>query len=215
MGAFEQPLDAKKERECFERIKDKSRSKEKDFQEAREMLILHNMRLVDHIARPFSFKLADLEDFRSLGTIGLIKAIDTFNIDKEAKFSTYATRCIQNEICMHLRKHKNTDKDISMDAEIFTDKDGNAQTLGETIESGINIEDDVLNRLCCEDAIEYINKNFKDREVEIITMRFGLGGTKRCTQIEIAEKLKISRSYVSRIESRLKKDLADKYNYKG
>jgi len=170
---------------------------------SRNMLIEHNLRLVAHIVKKFDNTGEDLEDLISIGTIGLIKAIENFQTGKGTKLATFAARCIENEILMHLRSLKKTRKDVSLHDPIGTDKEGNEITLIDIL--GSEAEDiDVMVQLKIEKSKIYRNLDILDeREQEVIRGRFGLdtGGEER-TQREIAKELGISRSYVSRIEKR-------------
>lgn len=170
---------------------------------SRNMLIEHNLRLVAHIVKKFDNTGEDLEDLISIGTIGLIKAIENFQTGKGTKLATFAARCIENEILMHLRSLKKTRKDVSLHDPIGTDKEGNEITLIDIL--GSEAEDiDVMVQLKIEKSKIYRNLDIlDDREQEVIRGRFGLdtGGEER-TQREIAKELGISRSYVSRIEKR-------------
>ncbi|MDI4646723.1 RNA polymerase sporulation sigma factor SigK [Cohnella hashimotonis] len=171
---------------------------------ARNLLIEHNLRLVAHIVKKFDNTGEDLEDLISIGTIGLIKAIESFQVGKGTKLATFAARCIENEILMHLRSLKKTRKDVSLHDPIGTDKEGNEITLQDILGSE---PDDVVEKvqLKIEKSKIYQNLDILDeREQEVIRGRFGLdgkGGDER-TQREIARELGISRSYVSRIEKR-------------
>ncbi len=171
--------------------------------EARQMLIEHNLRLVVYIARRFENTGVNIEDLISIGTIGLIKAIGTFNPDKRIKLATYASRCIENEILMFLRKKSSHRAEISIDEPLNTDWDGNelllSDVLGTDGEEVIKpIEDDVERQLLME-AIDRLD----ERERSIILMRFGLEGYEELTQKEVADLLGISQSYISRLEKRI------------
>ncbi len=171
--------------------------------EARQMLIEHNLRLVVYIARRFENTGVNIEDLISIGTIGLIKAVGTFNPDKNIKLATYASRCIENEILMFLRKKSSHRAEVSIDEPLNTDWDGNelllSDVLGTDGEEVIKpIEDDVERQLLME-AIERLD----ERERSIILMRFGLDGYEELTQKEVADLLGISQSYISRLEKRI------------
>ena len=170
--------------------------------EARNKLIEHNLRLVAHIVKKFDKKDIDTDDLISIGTIGLIKGIDTYNNSKKTKITTYAARCIQNEILMYFRANKNISKTISLNDSIGFDKEGNEVSLIEVIKDD---NKDIIEKINIKDNIDSLNKYLKllsEREKEIIIKRYGLNNTKEKTQKEIAKELKISRSYVSRIEKR-------------
>ncbi|MBQ5346609.1 MAG: RNA polymerase sporulation sigma factor SigE [Ruminococcus sp.] len=177
----------------------------------KEKLIVHNLRLVVYIAKRFETAGANIEDLISIGTIGLIKAVNTFKPDKKIKLATYASRCIENEILMFLRKSSQLKNEISIDEPLNTDWDGNELLLCDVLGS----EPDIINRNI-ENEIErnlLLNavSNLNDRETLIMELRFGLNGKKEHTQKEVADYLGISQSYISRLEKkiikRLKKDL--------
>lgn len=176
---------------------------EQGDESARRELVEHNLRLVVYIARRFENSGTNLEDLISIGTIGLIKAIGTYRLDKNIKLATYASRCIENEILMHIRKISNQKAEVSLDEPINLDCDGNELLLSDilgTDEDKVQrpLEDDV--DLCVlRDAL----KNLPDREREIVLMRFGLQGRKELTQKEVAQKMGISQSYISRLEKRI------------
>lgn len=170
--------------------------------EARSKLIEHNLRLVAHIVKKYENSTYDQDDLISIGTIGLVKAIDSYKLNKKVKLTTYAARCIDNEILMHLRSNKKHLNNVSLNDSVGFDKDGNEINLIDVIK----IENkDINEELNTKDNIEllykYINELSK-REKEIIIRRYGLFNNKEMTQKEIAKKMKISRSYVSRIEKR-------------
>lgn len=170
--------------------------------EARNKLIEHNLRLVAHIVKKYENSTYDPDDLISIGTIGLVKAIDSYKLNKKVKLTTYAARCIENEILMHLRSNKKHLNNVSLNDSVGFDKDGNEINLIDVIK----IENkDINEELNTKDNIEllykYINELTK-REKEIIIRRYGLFNNKEMTQKEIAKKMKISRSYVSRIEKR-------------
>ncbi len=169
---------------------------------SRDILIEHNLRLVAHICKKYENDKDLLEDLISIGTIGLIKAIDSYHPDKCAKLSTYASRCIENEILMHLRAHKKTSLDVSLNEVLGFDKDGSEMTLYDIIPFD---QKQIPDSIHTSFQIVKLQKYFHlldDREKEILIYRYGLNNTKEYTQKEIAKKLNISRSYVSRIEKR-------------
>lgn len=192
-GSFPQPLSAKKESELLE----KSRAGDIN---AKNTLIEHNLRLVAHIVKKYYTVGCDQDDLISIGTIGLIKAVSTFNSDKGIRLATYAARCIENEILMHFRNLKKTAQDVYISDPIDTDKDGNALTLIDVIADDSDIEEETDTKLKLEKLRVLLIGTLEDREKQIINMRYGLNGHKELTQREIAKKLGISRSYVSRIE---------------
>ncbi len=190
---FPPPLDAKDEHEAF------LRAREGDLK-AREKLIVHNLRLVSHIVRKYYSAASDQEDLVSLGTVGLIKGVDSFDPIHGTRFATYAAKCIQNEILMHFRSQKKLQNEISINEAIDTDRDGNPLTYEDIISTDENMAEELDRRLLAERALSYINTILTPRERQIIYLRYGLSGRKPKTQKETAEKLDISRSYVSRIE---------------
>ncbi len=192
-GSFPPPLSAKKEAELL-KLKDNG-----DIT-ARDKLIEHNLRLVAHVVKKY-YTAEDQDDLISIGTIGLIKAVNTFKCDKKIRLATYAARCIENEILMHFRNNKKYAQDVYISDPIDTDKNGNTLTLIDIIADEGNIEDDIDTKIKIEKLRSILKDALDEREFEIICMRFGLYGNKELTQREIAKKLKISRSYVSRIET--------------
>ncbi len=169
-------------------------------EDARQTLILHNLRLVAHIVRKYYSTVKNQEDLVSIGTIGLVKAVDTFNVDNGTRFATYAAKCIQNEILMNFRSQKKHSSEISINETIDVDRDGNPLSYMDVISSEEDMVNEVERKILSEKALKYIKTALSQRERQIIVMRYGLFGVKELTQREIAEKLGISRSYVSRIE---------------
>ena len=170
--------------------------------EARCKLIEHNLRLVAHIVKKFDTKSCNTDDLISIGTIGLIKGIDTYKMDAKVKITTYAARCIQNEILMYYRSNKKNQYTISLNDSIGYDKEGNEINLAEIL---VDKQDDLVDKLQTKDDISLLNKflnKLNKREKEIIVKRYGLNNEKDMTQKQIAQKMGISRSYVSRIEKR-------------
>lgn len=177
--------------------------------QARHKLIEHNLRLVAHIAKKYASNSQDNEEYISIGTIGLIKGIDSFSEDKGFKLSTYCSRCVENEILMHLRSSKKTSADVSMNSVIGTDKDGNDMELIDIIEQeGVDPIDNIYNKVVTKEMLKYIKEELSDRERKVIQMRYGLNGEEEKTQQEVADILNISRSYVSRIETKIQNKLA-------
>lgn len=170
---------------------------------ARQELIEHNLRLVVYIARRFENTGINIEDLISIGTIGLIKAVGTYRTDKNIKLATYASRCIENEILMFLRKNANRKGEVSFDEPLNTDWDGNELLLSDVL----GTDEDVVMRPIEEDVdrslLAAAISTLSPREKEIITLRFGLGGGKEQTQKEVADRLGISQSYISRLEKRI------------
>ena len=198
------PLSREEEEECLARI-------EQGDVEAKNKLIEHNLRLVVYIARRFENTGVNIEDLISIGTIGLIKSVSTYKPAKNIKLATYASRCIENEILMHLRKIANQKTEVSFDEPLNTDWDGNELLLSDILGTDNDlvmkpIEDDVDRQLLLS-ALEKLS----ERERRIITLRFGLDGRPEKTQKEVADLLGISQSYISRLEkriiSRLKKEI--------
>ena len=171
-------------------------------QEAKAILIEHNLRLVAHIIKKYYGNQSEQDDLVSIGTIGLIKAINTYDISKKIKLSSYASRCIENEILMHFRNAKKTAQDISLNEAIDSDKDGNPLTLLDIMAVDDNILEQIDFQLNSKKLSQFINEELSPREKMIIVMRYGLDGSEPLTQKKIAQKLNISRSYVSRIETK-------------
>lgn len=177
---------------------------------ARQKLIEHNLRLVAHVSKKYSAAVPDGDDLISIGTIGLIKAVDSFRPEKSSKFSSYAATCIQNEILMFLRGGKKSALDISINEPIETDRNGNVLTLMDIIAVDDTISDDIDRAIKCEKLRRILREELDETERRIITERYGLNGRKPLTQREIAAELNISRSYVSRIEKRILESIRSK-----
>lgn len=190
---FPKPLSAREERECFERMASGDRS-------AKDKLIEHNLRLVAHIIKKYYSTAADQDDLISIGTFGLIKAVDTFSPEKGSRFATYASRCIENEILMHFRSLRKSAGDVHFDEPIETDRNGNKLTLIDIISDGGCIDEEVELIVSSHRLYELVESRLSEREREIIILRYGLYGHRPLTQRETASRLLISRSYVSRIE---------------
>lgn len=190
------PLSKEEENSCLERL-------ETGDKQAREELIVHNLRLVVYIARKFENTGISVEDLISIGTLGLIKAVNTFRISKNIKLATYASRCVENEILMYLRKTNPMKAEVSYFEPLNVDWDGNELLLSDILGSEPDEvyrdieEEDERSRLYR--AVSSLNK----RERQIMTMRFGIGGGRECTQKEVADTLGISQSYISRLEKRI------------
>lgn len=175
---------------------------------ARDKLIEHNLRLVAHIAKRYSNSEQELEDLISIGIVGLIKAIDSFSAEKGFKISTYASKCVENEILMHIRATKKIKSEVSMNTIIGTDKDGNDMELVDTLDSeSKDAIDTIYNKIMSEQVIKFINSKLTKREKYIMCLRYGLNGHIQKTQQQIADELGISRSYVSRIETKVQNKL--------
>lgn len=193
-GSFPPPLSAKKESELLS-------LKEQGDTTAKNQLIEHNLRLVAHIVKKYYSANCEQDDLISIGTIGLIKAVNTFKPDKKIRLATYAARCIENEILMYFRNLKKSSQDVYISEPIDTDKNGNALTFIDIIADESNVEDEIDTKLKIEKLRNVFEKTLDKREIEIVNMRYGLNGESELTQREIAKKLNISRSYVSRIET--------------
>lgn len=204
-GSFPKPLSAKDEKKYLELCKNGDLN-------ARNKLIEHNLRLVAHIIKKYYSNLNDQDDLVSIGTIGLIKAVDTFDSSKGIRLSSYASRCIENEVLMFFRNGKKSAQDISMNEPIDTDKEGNALTLIDVMSVEDSIIDDLDIKIKSEKLYKYIYEILSPRERIIIELRYGLNGKIPLTQREVAKLLKISRSYVSRIEKRALKLLNKRFN---
>ncbi len=192
-NSFPPPLRADEEERLF------LASKQGD-KKARELLIEHNLRLVAHIVKKYFASSKNQDDLVSIGSVGLIKAIDSFDIRNGTKFATYASKCVQNEILMYFRAQKKLSCEVSINETIDTDKDGNPLTFSDIICSDDTIVDDIESKIYSKKAIEIIKTALTPRERRIIVLRYGLNNQKPKTQKQIAEMLDISRSYVSRIE---------------
>lgn len=196
MKTFLSPLTMEQERECLKKMKNGDL-------EARNELIERNMRLVAHVAKKYQNPEDEMEDLISIGTIGLIKAVETYKEDYGSRLATYAARCIDNELLMHFRAKKKTSKEVSLYEPIGTDKEGNQIQLLDVV---VSEDEDVVELLEQDRKVRRLNEiipqTLSGRELFIIINRYGLYGKKTMTQREIARKLGISRSYVSRIEKR-------------
>lgn len=196
MKTFPNPLTPAKERECLERLKDGD-------QEARRLLIEHNMRLVAHVVKKYQYTDYDTEDLLSVGTIGLIKAVSTFKPDRGSKLATYAAKCVENEILMLLRSHKKYSREVSLYEPIGVDKDGESINLVDVIQME---NEDVLEKMILDQDVRELYQAYRvclnDNEKQVVRMRYGLFGGKEYTQREIAQVMGLSRSYISRIEKR-------------
>ena len=201
-GSFPKPLSAREERDYL------ARAAEGDL-EARNILIERNLRLVAHIMKKYYTQASDQEDLISIGTIGLIKGISTFQPEKGTRLATYAARCIENEILMHFRGQKKSATDVSLSDYIETGKDGTSLSLMDVVCS----DEDVFDQLSEQELIGRMSRAvqtvLEPREREILRMRYGLSGTTPLTQREVAEQCGISRSYVSRIEKKALRKLRE------
>ena len=191
-GSYPQPLTAEQEEDYLRKMKNGD-------PQAREVLIERNMRLVAHIVKKYYASADEQDDLISIGTIGLIKGIDSFRCDKKIRLATYVSRCIENEILMHFRSLKKTANDVSIHEEIDTDKDGNALSLMDVVAEDDTILEDVYRNLRASRVLTAVEKVLEEREKIVIRLRYGLTEPPK-TQKETAQRLRISRSYVSRIE---------------
>ena len=200
MKTFQQPLAKKDEDYYLERLGDEDEEKK---QEAKRILIERNLRLVAHIAKKYQGTEVDMEDLISIGTVGLIKAVMSYDLDKNSKLGTYAARCIENEILMHFRARKKCSREVSIYEPIGTDKEGNEISLLDIIESDqVDTADQMQTSQDIKAMLVSFEQVLEEREKIILMMRFGILGQKELTQREIGEKLNISRSYISRIEKK-------------
>ena len=190
---FPPPLSADEERKCF-------RLAAAGDADAREKLIVHNLRLVSHIVRKYYSSSRMQEDLVSVGSLGLIKAVDSFDIENGARFATYAAKCIQNEILMYFRQQRKLQAEVSINDAIDVDRDGNPLTYIDVISCEENLADDLDLRLDGAKVRTYVDTVLGERERQIVKLRYGLDGRDTLTQREVAALLGISRSYVSRIE---------------
>jgi len=204
-GSFPKPLSAAKEKELLEKFK------KNGDKNARSELIEHNLRLVAHIIKKYYSDQSEQDDLISIGTIGLIKAIDSFNPDKGTRLATYAARCIENEILMHFRSQRKSAGVMSINEPIDFDSEGNPLTLIDIIFTDDTIADDIDKAKKEKLLYKYISEIQSDREREIIIHRYGLLGNRELTQREIAKQMGISRSYVSRIEKKVIGELRSKF----
>ncbi len=202
-SSFPKPLSPKEEAEMLKRM-------EQGDKNARGILIERNLRLVSHIVKKYYSKTNDTDDLISIGTIGLIKGIDTFNANKGTKLATYASKCIENEILMHFRTSRKQANDVYLNDTLEVDKDGNPLTIEDTVSSPEDMAENLEVKMNWEKVSKIIEKMDDEREKEIIILRYGLNNKKPLTQREVAQRLDISRSYVSRIEKKVIKDIRNK-----
>ena len=204
-GSFPKALSSKAEAELLQKMADGDDN-------ARKKLIEHNLRLVAHVAKKYFGSGADQDDLVSIGTVGLIKAVSSFKPDKGIRLATYAARCIDNEILMDFRAAKKTAHDVYISDPIDTDKDGNTLTLIDVITDNSDIVEDLDLKLKLKKLQEYLKDTLTPRELTIIRLRYGLDGKSELPQREVAKKLKISRSYVSRIEKKALEKLRARFD---
>ncbi len=202
---FPPPLPEDEEHELFRKLRLEGDDR------AREKLILHNLRLVAHIVRKYYSSNKCSEDLVSVGTIGLVKAVDSFDVRNGARFATYGAKCIQNEILMFFRSQKKLANEVSINETIDIDKDGNPLTYIDVISSEESICEEVDRALRSAQALRYVEKLLSERERKIIVLRYGLSGIEPLPQREVASLLGISRSYVSRIEKGALQKLRDAF----
>ena len=199
-SSFPKPLSAKEERYYLEKMAQGDKN-------ARGVLIESNLRLVSHIVKKYYSKTNDTDDLISIGTIGLIKAIDSFDYKKGTRLSTYASRCIENEILMHFRTLKKSGNDVLLGDTIEIDRDGNPLTIEDLLADDTDLAEELEMKTRWSEVKRYIDNMDDEREREIIILRYGLNNKKPLTQREVAERLNISRSYVSRIEKKILNDI--------
>lgn len=204
-NVFPKPLSKKEEEEYFKLMG-------KGDSNARKKLIEHNLRLVAHIIKKYYSNIKEQDELISIGTIGLIKAVSTFDYSKGNRFATYASRCIENEILMHFRAKKKSSSDIYIDEPIETDKDGNQLTLSDIIGDDEDIIEKIDLSIRSGQLYKFLEQCLDSREMEVIKLRYGLYGCYPLTQREVSDKLNISRSYVSRIEKKALTTLKNMYD---
>ncbi len=204
-GKFPKPLSEEKEKEYL------LKSKNGDIK-ARNILVEHNLRLVAHIIKKYYAVNVDQDDLVSIGTIGLIKAINTFDMDKNIKLSSYASRCIENEILMHFRNLKKSSQNVSLEDAVDIDKDGNTLKLMDLLSIDDDFADNLDKKLNLQKINKYLTETLTKRELQIINLRYGLNGGKPLTQREVSSIMNISRSYVSRIEKKALEKLKERYD---
>ena len=207
-GTFPRALSAAQEKRCLEEMAQGS-------QAARQKLIEHNLRLVAHIIKKYYASQNDQEDLISIGTIGLIKAIDTFDPRKGIRLSSYASRCIENEILMFFRSGKKSAQDVSLNEPIDTDKDGNTLTILDTMAVDDTIIDSIDVKIKSERLYRYLQSALTPREREVVCRRYGLCGFAPQPQRVVAKRLGISRSYISRIEKKALEKLRQEFEEQG
>lgn len=199
-SSFPKPLSSKDEKIQLEKMAQGDKN-------ARATLIERNLRLVSHIVKKYYSKTNDNDDLISIGTIGLIKAIDSFDSSKGIRLATYASRCIENEILMYFRANKKSGNDLYLYDTIETDKDGTPLTIEDTVSDSTDLAEDLETKIRWEKVAKIIENMEDEREREIIILRYGLNNKKPLTQREVAQRLNISRSYVSRIEKKVLNDI--------
>ncbi|MEG1448077.1 MAG: RNA polymerase sporulation sigma factor SigK [Oscillospiraceae bacterium] len=207
-SAFPKPLSSQEEQECFLKMK-------QGDEKSRDKLIEHNLRLVAHIIKKYYSNYKEQEDLISIGTIGLIKAVNSYDYEKKTKFATYASKCIENEILMYFRSKKKSNQDLFISDPIDCDGDGNSLTLMDVMSEEDSIADDIDLRMKSDTLYKILETKLTKRERNIIIMRYGLYNTIPKTQREVAKFFDISRSYVSRIEKKAIEILRDGFKKSG
>lgn len=206
-NVFDKPLSQEEESECFKKMKQGDKQSE-------EKLIKHNLRLVAHIVKKYNFTKIEQDELISVGSIGLMKAIKSYDIEKGNSFSTYASRCIQNEILMMVRSQRKFINEVSLEDKVKTDKDGNEVSLIDVLEDASeHVQDKAEIQIIYQKIIDIINTSLNEREKEIIFLRYGIGGGVPKTQNEVAKELNISRSYISRIEKKALNQIRDQAKF--
>lgn len=203
-NVFEKPLTADEEKECFAKLKQGDK-------QAEEKLINHNLRLVAHIVKKYNFAKIEQDELISVGSIGLMKAVKSYDSEKGHSFSTYASRCIQNEILMMIRSQRKFINEVSLEDKVKTDKDGNEVSLIDAIEDPKEqVAENAETQILYQKLVVLIEENLSPREKEILYLRYGINGQIPQTQNEVAKKLNISRSYISRIEKKAIREIRAK-----
>lgn len=203
-GSFPKPLSPEEERKYFERYRNGDR-------DAYDVLVRHNLRLVAHIVKKYN-NAGEADDLISVGSIGLIKGIETFSPDKGCQLTTYAAKCIENEILMYIRANKKHRQAVSLYESVGTDKEGNDVALMDVIPQQENGYDNIENNIVLEKVKSVMKKVLSESEYEVISLRYGINGGAAQSQSQVAKRLKISRSYVSRIEKRAISKIAKAIN---
>lgn len=206
-NVFDKPLSQEAESECFKKMKQGDK-------QAEEKLIKHNLRLVAHIVKKYNFAKIEQDELISVGSIGLMKAIKSYDTEKGNSFSTYASRCIQNEILMMVRSQRKFINEVSLEDKVKTDKEGNEVSLIDVLEDASeHVQDKAEIQIIYQKIIDIINTSLNEREKEIIFLRYGIGGGIPKTQNEVAKELNISRSYISRIEKKALNQIRDQAKF--
>ncbi len=206
-NVFDKPLSQEEESECFKKMKQGDK-------QAEEKLIKHNLRLVAHIVKKYNFAKIEQDELISVGSIGLMKAIKSYDTEKGNSFSTYASRCIQNEILMMVRSQRKFINEVSLEDKVKTDKEGNEVSLIDVLEDASeHVQDKAEIQIIYQKIIDIINTSLNEREKEIIFLRYGIGGGVPKTQNEVAKELNISRSYISRIEKKALNQIRDQAKF--